>query len=203
MGFKLGSYDMPSSNFKPISECKHVCHITKTVCKPSSKGVPMIVFEFTVQSPAEDRGKKFREWVHLVDEWYGYPRLQALCLAVNPQMKSLDQDPSGFDPESQKSCFDHLLGRLVTIDTKNEKSENGKTYTRVRFGNAQRPGVYVVTAEHRARLFTEIGGEPELPADSRCDFDGIPLIEGEKVKTSIGDDVWGASGSMDDDDIPF
>ena len=200
MAFDIKKKYNSGSVFTPISEGVHIAHITRAVVGESSNGNPMLTVEYTVLTPKDDKGKKFRDKIVLVDEWYGYGKISKLCVAVDPNMVGAAQDPeNGFDPHNQASVFKHLIGGLITIRTKHKAATNraGEARTYVEINDRRdAPGWEPVKPEHLTRLFNELGRKPELPQNAYTDFDGTPIIADDS-------DLFGAETGFSADDFPF
>lgn len=179
------------SDYRPVSEGKHIVQVTAATLKDSKAGNPMLVLRLRVVSPGDSLKLSFTEWI-VLKPGYGYRILSRVCKAINPKMESIQQDPQmGIDVKSQKSVHDHMLGAVFGTETRHEESEyKGEPSVRVRLGRC-----WYLEDNEWALLQNEYdkgNGEiaPDLPADAEFYPYDSPLHSPHDIPSQ-------------DDEIPF
>ncbi len=201
-GFDLKkTYD---DDFSPITEGWHMVQVNRAILGESKKGEPQIQLQYRMLSPHADRGKTCRDYINLVDAPWGYARLAQVCLAIDPNMSGSANSSDGFDPHNQQSIFNHVLGGILNVYIKHTTGE-GRDGVERTYANADKHGY--AKPQKRQAVFAELGGEPKLDDDAYCDFDGIPLNDGQRSldvpSQGFKEDPRADEDHWDNPEIPF
>jgi len=165
MKFDPGNdYDSPSST---LDEGEHILRVRVCTTTKSKSGNRMLDFTLiAADKSAANSGREMRCWYMLTDDdsarWY----LSRLCRALDERMRKTG---SGFDPTSQSSCDEFIVGNYLVGRVYHEDDEyQGKTYKRPRLSKRD---VRALTADE-ARLMRDQHGERSTDT---FDEDNIPF----------------------------
>jgi hypothetical protein len=188
--------------YTPIEEGNHICMIHKAVSGMSSAGNRMVALEWKVVGPEDkDKNKRFFDWFVFSEnpKDAGTARLIKVCLSAG--IKGCAVDPNGLDPTSQKSVWEHMLGKVIVVRTwQKEEEYQGKTRIKIRSGR-----FYPLNDTDKKAMDKAYGANgPELSSFSYEDLKGNPIhVEGMSPELDASDPFASSARSVNVADIPF